>query len=518
MLKRNTVIGAFLLAAIMLVATGCTTASTTAAASTNTIRTTIDIPATFDPTLGTSLPDFILARTSYDTLVRRDTGGLVEGLASKWTSTPTSATFTIRTGATCSDGTAITPTVVKNSLDYFARPNSGGTQAGITFGPGNTPTITADNSTNKVLIKLQTPWPSMVQAMSAAAAGIICPKGLANPKGLAAGTVKGSESGPYVLKSFQPGVSYEYSLRKDYNAWPKWTTDIKGKPASTLNYTVSPDPTATANQILSGQMDIGKIQAQTVARFTGQPGYQVSVNRFSDFYLLFNERAGSLFADEAKRKGVVEAIDRAMFVKVTSLKTGQLPRSLASNETQCVASGTTTIPGQDVAAASAVLKGTTIHLIGPNIAGAAGAGNQYLAEALRNAGATVDLTNTDVGTWISTVITKPSDWDVTMFADLNFIGSLASPMLNFTGPTIDQGGSNFGAVNNPAASAAFATASSASDSAAQCRDLNDAVGALISRSDALPLDNDPYIYATRPGFTVRMLGGALDDPIFRIGG
>lgn len=520
MIKRTAVVGAFFLATITLVTSGCTAATTssTTSASTSTIRTTLDIPATFDPTLGTSLPDFILARTSYDTLVRRDTGGLVEGLASKWTSTPTSATFTIRKGATCSDGTEITPTVVKNSLEYFARPNSGSTQAGITFGPGNTPTITADDSTNKVVINLPSPWPSMVQAMSAAAAGIICPKGLADPKGLAAGTAHGSESGPYVLKSSQPGVRYEYSLRKDYSAWSKWTTDIKGKPASTLIFNVSPDPTATANQILSGQLDIGKIQAQTVARFKGQPGYKVSVNRFSDFYLLFNERQGSLFANEAKRKGVVKAIDREMFVKVTSLKTGQLPTSLASNETQCVSSGKTTIPGQDLAAARSALKGTTIRLIGPNIAGAAGAGNQYLAEALRNAGATVELTNTDLGTWITTLITKPNDWDVTMYADLNFIGSLASPLLNFTGATIDQGGSNFGDVNNPAASAAFAAASSASSAAEQCSDLNDAVGALISRSDALPLDNDPFIYAVRPGFTVQMLGGALDDPIFRIGG
>ncbi|MEO7123245.1 MAG: ABC transporter substrate-binding protein, partial [Lacisediminihabitans sp.] len=517
MSKRTIMFGAALFVSITLIATGCTTASTTPTASTDTIRTTIDIPATFDPTLDQSLPDFLLARTSYDTLVRRDKTGLVPGLATKWSSTPTSATFTIRQDATCSDGTKITPTVVKNSLEYLARPNSGSTQSIYAFGPGNTPVVTADDAAGTVDIKLQVPWPFLAQGLSISATGIICPKGLADPKALAAGTAKGSESGPYTLKSSEPGVHYEFALRKDYKSWPKWTTKIGGTPAATLIYNVSPDPTSTANLILSGQMDIGKIQAQTTSRFKGQSDYKVTTNRFSDFYLLFNERPGSAFADEAARKGAVQAIDRATFVKVTSLNTGQLPKSLASNETQCVADAKNDIPAQDVAAATSALKGKTIRLIGPNIAGAAGAGNEYLAEALRSAGATVKLTNTDLGSWISTLITKPDDWDVTMYADLNFLGSLASPLMNFTGPTITEGGSNFGAIHNPAAEAAFTAASGESDQTAQCGDLNKAIDALISRSDALPLDNDPFIYASRPGFTVHMLGGALDDPIFRIG-
>lgn len=49
--------------------------------ATDTIRATIDIPATFDPMVGLSLPDFVLARTSFDTLLRKDDSGLVPGLA-----------------------------------------------------------------------------------------------------------------------------------------------------------------------------------------------------------------------------------------------------------------------------------------------------------------------------------------------------------------------------------------------------------------------------------------------------
>lgn len=516
MKKRYGLVAVAVAAIVALTASGCTTTSTSASSTTDTIRTTIDIPATFDPTLTASLPDFLLARTSYDTLVRRDKGGLVPGLASKWTSTPTSATFTIRTGATCSDGTKITPTVVKNSLEYFARPNSGSTQVSYTFGPGNTPTITADDSAGTVTVDIKSPWPYLVDAMSVASSGIICPAGLADPTGLGKGTVKGSESGPYVLKSAEPGVRYEYTLRRDYASWPHWSTKVSGKPASTLIYTVSPDPTATANLILGGQLDIGKIQATTMDRFRGQSGYTVSVDHFSDSYLVFNERAGSPFVDEATRKGVIEAIDRAMFGTVTSLKTGVVLTSLAAPETTCVPGSHIDIPKRDVAAAKTALTGKTIRLVAPTIVGPAGAGNEYIAEALRAAGATVQLSNTDVGTWVTTVITKPGDWDLTVFADLNFIGSLASPLLNLTGPTIDNGGTNYGAVVNTAAEHAFATANAEADSTQRCAALNDAVQSLVSRSDTLPLLNDAFIYASRPGFTVQMLGGALDDPIFRI--
>jgi len=85
------------LGSIVLVA-GCVTTGSTSSAtptggrqSTTTVRTTIDVPAGFDPAKGASLPDFLLARMSFDTLVRKDTGGIVGGLATKWTATPTKA-------------------------------------------------------------------------------------------------------------------------------------------------------------------------------------------------------------------------------------------------------------------------------------------------------------------------------------------------------------------------------------------------------------------------------------------
>jgi peptide/nickel transport system substrate-binding protein len=514
--RRSTLAAIALTGAIALTATACTGGGAAEPADTDTIRTTIDIPATFDPTGAQSLPDYVLARTAYDTLVRKDAGGLVPGLATEWTSTPTQAVFTIREGATCSDGTTITPSLIKESFEYLTRPDSGSIVASTSFGAGNTATFTADDAAGTLTIDLANPFPDLLEGLSVAATGVICPAGLADPAGLAAGTVEGSESGPYVRASFEPGVRYTYTLRDDYDAWPEWTTSVEGTPAQTIEYIVSPESTATANLVLSDQLDIAKIQAQSIERFDGMEGYEVAVNRFSDFYLVFNERETSPFTDPALRLAAAQAIDRAMFEEVTSLGTGEIATTFSSAETPCVPAESTVIPEFDAEAAASVLEGVSIRFVGPTIAGPAGAGNEYIAEALRSAGADVTIENTDVGSWVGIVFGEPAAWDLTMFADLNFLGSMSNALLQFTGPSIQDGGSNLGGTVDPVAEESLRAAMSASTEEDQCVALNAAADSLISNVHGLPLINDAFIYVQRPGFTVQMLGGALDDPIFRI--
>ncbi|MGW1267130.1 ABC transporter substrate-binding protein [Streptomyces sp. NPDC002491] len=511
--------------AMTAVLAGCTTTGSTSAdqssggaATATKIRTTIDVPAGFDPAKALSLPDYLLARDSYDTLVRKDDGGLVGGLATQWKNTPTSATFTLRTDATCADGTPITPTVVKGSLDRYLDPKTAAPDLPTVFGPGNTVKVSADDAARTVTITLARPWSDMVTGLSVASTGIVCPAGLKDLKALAAGKAKGSQSGPYLLQKSQSGVSYTYTLRPDYKAWPAWRTKIPGKVAATLEYLVSPDPTATGNLVTSGQLDIGKIDASGIPRFDGVDGRTVSVSRFSDFYLLFNERPGTVFADVAARRAVAQAVDRAAFAKVASRDTGEPSTMFVQKATPCNDPGASFLVPTDKAAAADVLKGKKIRIVGPQVVGPAGAGNQYVQEALRAAGADVTLANVDVGSWVGTVFGKPDAWDVTVFADLNFLGSVANPLAHFVGPTVQEGGGNLGAVKNPVVDKAFAQGAAATTEQARCAAYQTAAKALISQADAVPLVNDPFIYALRKGFSARMLGGSLDDPILRVTG
>ncbi|MCL6733455.1 ABC transporter substrate-binding protein [Streptomyces neyagawaensis] len=510
--------------AMTAVLAGCTTTGATSggpggdAADATKIRTTIDVPASFDPVKALSLPDYQLARNSYDTLVRKDDGGLVGGLATDWKATPTSATFTLRTDATCADGTPITPKIVKASLDRFADPRTAAPDLPTVFGPGNKVKVTANDAANKVEIALARPWGDMVTGLSVASTGIVCPAGLKDVKALAAGKAEGSQSGPYLLRKSQSGVSYSYTLRPEYKAWPAWRTKIPGKVATTMEYLVSPDPTATGNLVTSGQLDIGKIDASGIPRFDGVNGHSVSISRFSDFYLLFNERPGTVFEDVATRRAVAQAVDRAAFTKVVSKDTGEPSTMFVQKNIPCNDPDSSSLVPKDKAAAADVLKGKKIRLVGPQVVGPAGAGNQYVQEALRAAGADVTLANVDVGAWVGTVFGKPDAWDLTVFADLNFLGTLANPLGHFVGPTVPEGGGNLGAVKNPALNKAFAQAAEATNEGARCAAYRKAAKALISNVDAVPLVNDPFIYALREGFSAQMLGGSLDDPILRITG
>lgn len=509
------------LGSVALVA-GCVTTGSTSSATptdgrhkTTTVRTTIDVPAGFDPAKGASLPDFLLARMSFDTLVRKDTGGTVGGLATKWTATPTSATFTLRTDAACSDGTKVTPEVVKASLEHLAAPATAASSAVSVFGPGNVPKVTADDAANSVTVTVGRPW-DLIGGLTIATSGIVCPAGLADLKGLQAGTVKGAGSGPYTLTAQQSGATYTYALREDYTAWPQRSPKPAGEVPKTVQYVVSPDPTATANLVKNGQLDIAKINAESMPRIEGDGSAKAAVFRFSDFYLVFNERPGSPFTDPAVRKAVAQAIDRAAFEKVASKGTGEVLSYLAAKNTPCWDSDGSFVIPTDAAAAKKVLAGKRIRLLGPQVVGTNGAGNVYLQEVLRAAGAQVELANTDVGTWISKVFGAQDSWDVTVFADLNFLGSLAGPLPFFVGPPVEAGGGNLGAVQNPAADAAFAQGLAATDEQGRCAGLRAAQQAIVKAADAVPLVNDPFIYAVRPGFDVAMLGGALDDPTFRI--
>lgn len=482
---------------------------------TDTIRTTIDIPATFDPMIGLSLPDFMAARTSFDTLLRKDDSGLVPGLAASYESTPNSTTLMLREGPVCSDGTPITASVVKNSLDAFAASN--GSLVPQTFG-SQTPKISADDAAGTVTIDLESPWAYLPEALSTSATGIVCPTGLADPEGLAAGHVEGAESGPYVLAKTEPGVRYTYELREDYDWWPEWTTDIAGKPAKTLEYVVSPDTSATTNLVFDGQLDVAKVMPESMDRFEGKEGYAVTPFLFSDYYLIFNEREGSPFTDPALRKAVTQGIDREALNAAAMNGIGEVSLNLSSSATPCVTEASPAIIPTDPAAAAKALNGVKIRIVAPLIIGANGSGNTYIQEALRAAGAEVELQNVDVGTWISTVFAQPGDWDMTVYADLNFLGSLASPIGTFGGPTPDAGGPNIGATVAPEAEALATQARGESNEEARCGTLNAATDVLIGEAHTAPLITDKYVYATRPGYEVRMLGGSLDDHIVRIVG
>src|SRR5579884_3044204 len=122
-----------------------------------TIRGTRDFD-TWDPATCTTCREY--ASVFYATLLAIDgRGKVVPYLARSYTATATSITFKLRTDATCSDGTRVTPEVVKNSLQRMIDVKAPNNAA--LFGPGPY-SVSADDANDTVTFSVGTPFSDLV--------------------------------------------------------------------------------------------------------------------------------------------------------------------------------------------------------------------------------------------------------------------------------------------------------------------------------------------------------------------
>lgn len=502
---------------------GSTSASSSGKASysTTTINTQLNTnPSTFDPNAGAAADDYTVARVLFDSLLRKDANNkIIGGIASSYKTVSASEyQFKIRTDATCSDGTKITPTIVKNSLEHFASPEVHSQFKSLAFGPG-TPTFTADDSTHTLDLKLSSPWSEVPAGLTLAQSGIICPAGLADLAGLAKGTVKGAFSGPYTLTSAQPGVKYVMTLRSDYKAWPKFSKALPGVPAKTINWTLFKDYSTTANQLQSGDLDIGNVPDNNVTRFSSGD-YSQTKTDWAGGYIIFNERqsSGSPFADsnpDAKklRTAVAQALSRTAYNEASSNGRATIYSSVASPKYACINKDTSLLQKTNKSAAKKVLDGVHLRLAGTTLMVG---GLNYVAEALRAAGADVDLMAEDNATWATRTTRQPDTWDLTLMGDINAVGTAAASLTRVMSTDITAGGRNIGGADNEQGVADLNKALAASTQSEKCTSYLAAQKTMLNRVDVVPLAAIPANQVQRPGFSISEFSNYLDPATMRI--
>ncbi|HEX6360652.1 ABC transporter substrate-binding protein [Actinophytocola sp.] len=513
MLRRSWVAAGVIAAAVVSLAACGTDAGAT---STDTVSMSLNTdPATFDPALAKGGDDFTVARLLFDTVVRRDEKNtLAGGIASKW-STEDAAhyTLTIRSGLSCSDGTEINPTVVANSLTRFAAKETGSSGRTLALGSA-TATFTPDDAAGTVTVALSAPWSDFLTGLTLPQSGIVCPAGLADPAGLAAGTVKGAFSGPYTLSSSQPAVQYDLALRGDYKAWPEFKKPLTGEAPKKLNLMPITDYATIANQLLAGSLNVGVIADQNVARFDNTPGYTTAQAVNTTTYLMFNERPGTAFADRPDlRKAVAEAVDSQAFSDIISDGRGETLLSVSSAKTACVNTDRSLVAKQDTKAAGEVLKGVKIRIVGTNLLAS---GNEYIAEALRKVGADVTVQSLDNANWSTVTTAGGTDWDINVQGDNNQLGTLTSSLLRVMGPTVENGGRNKTGSVNEDGYRFVGEAMTQTDAKAKCAALKSAQESFLDRVDAVPLATLPTPVVVADGFSVRLFDDYFDAATVRV--
>lgn len=520
-MNRKIAVAASSVAVLMLALSGCGSTSDTAgktSAGKSEINTVLwYAPSNFNPATSASSPDYSVARLGFDTLLRNgeEQGEYVGGLATSWKAeSATSYSFDIRKDATCSDGTKITPSVIADSLRYLATADDSGakTWSKLAFGSGS-PTFTADDEANTLKIELSQPYSELLGGVTLAGTGVICPAGLNDLDGLAAGTVKGAFSGPYELSDYKAGVSATYSLRDDYNAWPDWKS-VKGKPAKTINITVEKDSNTSASLLESGGLDVARFYDSNAKRFTDNSAFSYETDNSTANYLLFNEDSSSIFADNQKlRAAVAQAVSASAFNDAASDGLGSLMTSVADDQFNNVLSDKSLLQKYDPKKASTELSGKTIRLLAMTNWDSA---IDYVSEALSNAGAKVEVTKVAPSDLSKQLRTQPESWDMTIRAEINTSGLISQSISNNMGLSYSQGGTNYTSSDNQEGVDLLNKALSTTDKKEQKKDLLAAQKTLLERVDIAPLATSTHYIVARDGVKVYMFSGYWDLSATRI--
>lgn len=514
---RSRAVLAVAVAAVMTASTACSGGSSKkssgGSSGGSTVTMHLDGPLTsYDPAKGSSFQDAVAIWSMYDPLVDFDADGkLVPGLANSWTSTPTSATFKLRDGVSCSDGTKLTSQMVADSLTRYMNPKTAAPFLSLVIGGKNTAKVTAPDPST-VTIALKKPWSGLVPGLTAPYTGIICPAGLKNPSDL---LTKSYGTGPYVAASQVSGASYTFTRRADYTWGPKFAkAPTEGSPPKTLALKVVQDESTRANLMATGKLQIATYGSDAWNRFKGQPNYSVVSEAQSDTWLMFNENKGHVTADKNVRKAISQAVNRDMVNKIQSFGTGELISNLGESTYECYdPSLDSLIPAFDTAAASTTLKGVKVRIIGTNLL-AGGDANGYLLSALKAAGADASVTTMNNEAWVGDLFSGKNDWDITILVLGNTISSLLEAG-GFQVGSAPPNGQNLAGVQNPEAEAAFAEAG-AKEGAAKCAAMSKFQKSLLTNNDVLPLSTAPVNTLFTGGTSAVVVKGFVQSGSIRV--
>lgn len=453
-------------------------------------------PSGFDPAKGASVYDGIVQSAVYDTLIAHSNGEFIPGLAEAWKVTPNSVEFDIRKGITCADGTELGAEGVAKSLEYFFAPETAAPLAVSVAGTG-TPTVSVDG--NKVRVEVSNDYADLLAGFALPSTGIICPAGLADPSAMA---TEAFGTGPFTLTEQVAGSSYSFAARDEYNWGPEYQ-GVEGKRPAKLVVQVIEDSSTAANLLDTGELQIADFTGDEWKRFDGK-GYTTTAVSQADSLLLLNQAEGAVTTDPAVREAIMQAVDRDRLNEVTTFGQGEVLDNIAGSEFRCYNPKLASLlPKYDAEAAKKALSGLDIRLLGSTST----LSGDYLLEQLGAAGANVTFDNQAPGDWVTTLMTAPNSWDVTVLHLVNTASSISYTAAYFAGTPVPNG-QNLSSIVDPAADALL-TESHSLEGDAQCAKVDEFQRGLFENFRVLPLNTVPTTVVVANGVTAATDAGAV---------
>lgn len=429
----------------------------------------------------------------YDNLAATAADGTMKPwLAKSWTSTTTKATFTLKNGITCQDGSPLTASKVAADFNWVANPENKSPALGVFVPQGAR--ATADESTQTVTLTSSKPNPFLAE--NAAGMPIAC-----DPHPATANTAF-SGTGLYKLTKVQPGQSYTLTRRSGYTWGPDGVTSNTDGLPKTVELTVINDETTAANLILSGQLNAATIMGpQELQRLKGLNTHSAAKATTYRAEFVFNHNPKSLMHDENLRKALVHATDSGQVA--TILASGGSPgkfQNLSAGEPKFCNTKDLwkSAPQFDLTTAKKMLdddgwkvgangkrekNGQPLKIKLVYISSTATtAAYEYLAQQWAKIGVDLQLNSTDLAG--ASQATVDGNFDIIDFG----VGTSNWPQIVpfFSGPTLKEGGSNYGDTANPDFDRATSSGMS-KKGLASCDDWKEASVALVSSADILPI-------------------------------
>jgi peptide/nickel transport system substrate-binding protein len=412
-------------------------------------------------------------------------------IATSWTPAPGSITFTLRTDATCDDGTPVTAQVVADSykrLFTFER-NALAFQNWVGPGPY---TVKADDPTHVTI-----GWSSQrVGEPQAFTYGIVCPAGL--NKESTEFAKKSYGSGAYTLESAAAGVEATLKARKDWKWGPKGFSASDAGFPDTLVYKIVSNETTAANLVSTGGLDVADVSGPDINRMLQDKSLtKVTLDAVSAQTLSMNEEAGHPTSDITLRRALSYAIDPNAYNAADSNGNWKASPSIFARQAACYASELENkAPKPSMEEARSILQqggytysngklskdGAPIAL---TIIGSTNqnSGPEYLRSQAAALGIDAKLEVTDFTSMAQKLFQGKFDLVVVQY---KFTGSPVPWITQYVGPVPTDGGNNWGRNDNKAAFD-FARAAQNSSGAEQCDNWKKLQLSLAERYDVLPM-------------------------------
>lgn len=454
-------------------------------------------PGTLDPFVTVMSIARTIDRFLYSRLIEvQGDGSIVSGLAEEWTADTTTATFTLRDGLTCEDGTPLTATDVAANISYIGDPANASPLVGQQVQAGTT--AVGDDAARTVTVTSGIPDAFLLENIGSVA--IVCATVLGDPDALAAGE---GATGMFTMTEIVPNSSYTLTRRPEFSWGPgDWDPEQPGIPDEAI-FRVVPNETTAVNLLLSGDANAARVLGPDQQRLEGL--FRTDLLAASGQFI-YNQAEGRPTADEAVRKALTQALDLEQLRQVLTGGEGSVPQSLTTiSPNPCRADVVSDfLPAQDTEAAAAALDdaGWTMGADGVRekdgkplaltfiYASAQGDGVTAMAELVQSTwkelGVDVALQGVD-SPGASEILFVTGDWDVSAVSITVSLPSMLVPF--YSGPTPPEG-TNFAWVDNPDYLAAV-TAASGKPGTEGCADWDEAERALLAATDVVPFADQP---------------------------